>query len=81
MLPHYYSLLCYFLINRLVLYNIFFYLFCFVFLFGVSPGFCVIFCVVSALACFFLIIVQVYRPLPAGENKIALNKYHNLAHY
>ena len=72
----------YFLIARLMFFNIFCFVFCFVFFFL----FCV-FCVFVyyvlflLLCCLFPIFVQVYRPLPPGGNPIAVNKYHIISYH
>jgi len=45
-------------------------------------GFCIVLCIVSPLVCssLFPIFVQVYRPLPLGGKRTAVNKYniHNM---
>jgi hypothetical protein len=38
--------------------------------------YCFIYCFSFVYSCLFPILVQVYRPLPPGENQIAVNKYH-----
>jgi hypothetical protein len=45
--------------------------------------FCIVLCVVapSAYSCLFPIIIQAYRPLPPGGNRIAGNKYHHHHHH
>ena len=82
-LCHYYLLLCYFLITRLMVFNtlhfcilvlyVFFCIHCFVL-------FCVLFLLLY-IAVAFLYFSHVYRPLPPGGNPTALNKYHNFVTY
>jgi hypothetical protein len=50
----------------------------FVFYFGYSVFFLFFVCIVYSFvySCLFPIFVQVYRPMPPGENSIAVNKYH-----
>ena len=72
--------ICYFLITRLLFFNIpFVFVFCFEFLFSMLCilCFCIVLCTVSPFAyyCLFPIFVQFYRPLPPGGNPIAVNKY------
>jgi len=40
--------------------------------------FCIVLCIVSTsvYSCLFLILVQVYRPLPPGGNPIPVHKHH-----
>jgi len=51
---------------------------CFVGLFSISYTlcFCIVLCIISPFLyiCLFPIFVQVYRPLPQGENPMAVNK-------
>ena len=74
---------CYFIITRLMFWNILFMLFfCFVFLFSTLCilGF-VFFCVLFHLLCYlFPIFVQLYRPLPPGGNPFAVSTHLILSH-
>jgi len=74
--------LCYFLITQLMFYNIlsmFVLLLC---IFDLYFVFYIVLCIVSPIvcSCLFPISVQISRPLPPGENPIAVNKY-NLNHH
>ena len=65
---------CYIIIARLMFFNIpFMFVFCFVFLFSIFYILC--FVLFRLFCCLFLIIVQVYRPLPPGGNTLAVNNY------
>jgi hypothetical protein len=61
------------------IFNIFMSVFCFVCLFSFCVFcFCTVLCIASPFVyiCLFPIFVQVYRQLPPGGNRIAVNKYH-----
>ena len=79
----------YFLITRLVYYNILFmfcsllciFVLCFV-NFVILYCFCTVLCIVSPSvhSCLLPIFVQVYRPLPSGGNPVAVNIYYTSYH-
>jgi len=71
-------IICFYLLYSNYSTHVFWYyfcLFCFV-------CFCIVLCIVSSLvfSCVFPVFLQVYRPLPPGENPIAVNKYVILYH-
>ena len=68
--------LCYFLITRLISFNILF-IFVFLCVFCVFVLFCLLFLLLYIAVSFLF--VQVYRPLPPAGNPFAVNEYHTEA--
>jgi hypothetical protein len=79
--------LCYVLITIFMFFIIrfafFVFVLCFTFYFVYSVLlYCFVYCFFSCLlySCFFLFYLQVYWPLPPGENLIVVNKYHIISY-